>query len=80
MKVSEFISSRMEELIRKDEGSYTDYLSQVSEEVVEKFKTQCTFSYCGGFDSPVYDVDCYAVAFIEIDGKLNMMTYVEEKY
>ena len=37
MKVSEFISSRMEELIRKDEGSYTDYLSQVSEEVVEKF-------------------------------------------
>lgn len=80
MKVSEFISSRMDELISTDEGSYDDYLSQVSEEVVERFKTQCTYCYCGGFDSPGYDVDCYAIAFIDIDGKLNIMAYEEEKY
>ncbi len=80
MTVSGYISSRMEELIEKGEEGYSDNLSLVVDEVKEKFNTQCTYSYCGGFDSPGYDVDCYAIAFIDSEGKLDMITYQDERY
>lgn len=44
------------------------------------FGIQCDYAYCGGFDSPGYDIDCYAIAFVTTDGELGLYDYQYETY
>lgn len=69
-KIWDYITERID--LDEDNG----YM--VSEEVKEKFNTQCVYSHCGGFDSPGYDIDCYAIAFINEDGELELYDYTIE--
>lgn len=48
--------------------------------VREAFKITCNYAYCGGFDSPGYDIDCYAIAFVTGDGTLGIYDYQYETY
>lgn len=59
---------------------YADFLCATSSEVESKFNTQCDYTHCGGFDSPGYDIDCYAIAFIDENGKLDIMSFKKERY
>lgn len=44
-----------------------------------KFNCDIELKHCGGFDSPGYDVDCYAWAGI-IDGELYFDSLEQESY
>lgn len=81
MTISEYIENRMNELNGEDEcPEVANNLYLVCDEVKEKFNVQCQVCSCGGFDSPGYDIDCYAIAWISEDGNLGMMDYQEERY
>lgn len=80
-KVNDYISIRMEELINDKECSPVgEYVETVAEEVRDKFNIQCDTCYCGGFDSPGYEINCYAMAWINEDGKLEIQDFQQEAY
>jgi hypothetical protein len=80
-KVSEYINQRMDELVGDEEcAPIEDYCCKIVDEVKEKFKTQIKMHDCGGFNSPGYDIECYAVAFIDENGELNIMDFQSESY
>lgn len=72
--ISTFISERL-----PDNGTEEDVIS-VCQEVREVFGAQCVYGYAGGFDSPGYDIYCYAIAFVGKDGNLGMVTHTHEIY
>jgi hypothetical protein len=41
---------------------------------------KCDYTYCGGFDSPGYRIDCYAIAFVTDEGELGLYDYQYEIY
>lgn len=47
--------------------------------IKNKFNCDIKINHCGGFDSPGYDVDCYAWAGI-IDGELYFDSVEQERY
>lgn len=63
----------------EDDNEKAD-LDAICHEVREKFGVKCDYTYTGGFDSPGYDIDCYAIAFIGLDGELYLMDYSYERY
>lgn len=48
--------------------------------VRKSFGIQCDYAYCGGFDSPGYDIECYAIAFVTDEGELGLYDYQYEIY
>lgn len=80
-EVRQFIQ---DEIIRIDGDENKDgavyLLDEICGNVRDKFKVQCTHSYIGGFDSPGYDLNCYAIAFINEEGTLEIYELNHEMY
>jgi len=71
----------MEELSKGQECSPVgDYIETIATEVRDKFDVQCSTCHCGGFDSPGYEITCYAMAWINKNGELEMLDFQEESY
>jgi len=80
-KINDFISIRMDELVDNQECSPVgEYIEVIAEEVRIKFNIQCDTCHCGGFDSPGYEINCYAIAWINEYGKLEIQDFQEESY
>jgi hypothetical protein len=80
-KVSDYINNRMDELIGEEECYPAgEYIETVAEEVRNKFNVQCDTCECGGFDSPGYEITCYAMAWINENGELEMQDFQQECY
>lgn len=80
-KIGDYINDRIEELSKDQEcPPVGEYIEIIAEEVRNKFNVQCNTCECGGFDSPGYDIDCYAMAWINKDGSLEMLDFQEERY
>lgn len=77
MKIEEYIN----EIIENHEQNEDELdLHRLCEDVKNKFKTKCTHEYIGGYDSPGYDIDCYAIAFIDENGEIGIASYEKESY
>jgi hypothetical protein len=74
MKISEFIDAE----IKKSEDP-SEELHTITRKVKKEFNTDCVLKYIGGFDSPGYDINCYAFAYVE-DGELKIHGYNHEFY
>jgi hypothetical protein len=74
MKISEFIDAEIE----KSEDP-AEELNAIAEKVKAEFNTDCVLEYIGGFDSPGYDINCYAFAYVE-GGELKIHGYNHECY
>lgn len=74
MKISEFIEAEI-----KKSNDPAEELSSIADKVSSEFSTQCVLEYIGGFDSPGYDIYCYAFAYVE-DGELKIHGYNHEIY
>lgn len=61
------------------ENENFDDIYELIEYVNNLFNCNIECKHCGGFDSPGYDVDCYAWAGI-IDGELYFDTLEQESY
>ena len=78
------IYEKLEEMLerfRKDEDNYSRYRFggadgeiEFDEELDKVMKeigiTQWDFTGCGGFNSPGYDIDCYCLAYVDLEGRL----------
>lgn len=71
-KIRDYVEKR---LTKSENDGY-----KIAEEIKAKFNTQCLYANCGGFDSPGYDIDCFAIAFINEDGVLELVDYSIESY
>jgi hypothetical protein len=77
MNIKDYIN----EIIENHEQNEDELnLHQLCEDVRYKFKTKCTFDYVGGYESPGYDIDCYAIAFIDENGEIGIASYEKESY
>lgn len=78
MKVFDFIETFFDE----EEDAYVKTDAEINQAVTEKFgyDAQVQTEHCGGFESPGYDIDCYALAFIDEDGKLQLVSWEKERY
>ena len=80
-KINDYVSIQMAELIGDEEcAPVGEYIETIAEDVRTKFNIQCDTLNCGGFDSPGYEINCYAIAWINEDGKLEMQDFQEEAY
>lgn len=79
MKINEFIDAEIKRIINEEEDSPTEFLGVIVEKVKAQFNTDCTYDCIGGFDSPGYDITCYAFAYIE-DGAVKIHGYNYECY
>lgn len=78
-KIDEYIEAELNQL-EAEEEYIPDCLGELAEKVAEKFDTSCIYEHVGGFDSTGYDLDCYAFAYIDEDGKLGIFPYEHESY
>lgn len=76
-EVKSFILEKRDEF---DDFFDTEDVESICEAVRETFGVQCMCSHVGGFDSPGYAVDCYAVSYIGTDGVLGMVDFESENY
>lgn len=72
--ISGFISDNI------PENGGEDAIVRVCGMVRETFGVKCDYAYTGGFDSPGYDVSCYAIAFIKKNGEIEFHTHQHEIY
>jgi hypothetical protein len=80
-EIKDYIDSRIEEMSGDQEcPPVGEYIETIAEEVRSKFGVQCDICECGGFDSPGYDITCYAMAWINKDGSLEMQDFQQESY
>lgn len=76
-EISSFINEENGNII---ENMYEyDSIEEVIRHVSKKYNVEIKLRYIGGFDSPGYDVDCYAWASI-IDGDLYFDSLQQERY
>lgn len=63
-------------------GEFEEYkeIDEIVESVREKFNVQCECYSAGGFESPGYDIDCFIIAFIDENGKLQGIDVQIERY
>lgn len=80
-EIKGYIDSRIEEMSRGQKcPPVGEYIEEIAKEVRGNFNIQCNVCECGGFDSPGYDITCYAMAWINKDGSLEMQDFQEESY
>lgn len=77
MEIMEYINEIIEDH-EQNRGELN--LHQLCEDVRNKFNTKCTHEYVGGFESTGYDIDCYAIAFIDKNGEIGIASYEKESY
>ena len=68
--------------ISNPENPYEDIEYDFDEELEKAMKkvgiTNWTMQECGGFDSPGYDISCYCLAYIDLNGELITIPIVFE--
>lgn len=79
MKINEFIATEIARLQSNENVYIPDHLDEIADKVKAEFNTECTVRYVGGFDSPGYDVNYYAFAYIE-NGTVGIYAYQHEIY
>lgn len=57
-----------------------DFFEEISKVMSDNNVTQYEFTYCGGFDSPGYDIDCYCISYIDLKGRLQTIPVHFEIY
>lgn len=60
-----------------DEVDFYDELEKVMEKIGI---TQYEMTNCGGFDSPGYDITCYCISYIDLEGRLQTIPVNFEIY
>lgn len=68
------------ETCEKNCDGYEELLDKISNEVQEKFNVQCKSIETGKYTSCGYDMFCYAISFIDEEGKLGLLAFTEECY
>ena len=63
--------------ITGEEIEFEEELNKVMKNIGIK---QYYFTYCGGFDSPGYDIDCYCISYIDLEGRLQTIPVYFELY
>lgn len=76
MKIAEFIDAEIERIEATEDGRVADNLDEIALKVTQEYGHKCAVKYIGGFDSPGYGVDCYALAYVE-DGKVEIYGHNE---
>ncbi|NHN31156.1 hypothetical protein [Paenibacillus agricola] len=71
--MGESINNFIADHISDNDGE--DVIAAVCEAVRNTFGVKCDYAYAGGFDSPGYAVSCYAIAFIELNGEIDIYTH-----
>lgn len=79
MKISEFIDAEIQRIENEEDEAPTEFLHEIVAKVKSEFNTDCTYECIGGFDSPGYDITCYAFAYIE-NGAVTIHGYNYEMY
>jgi len=54
------ITEAMREALADPDNGADEALRYAVDVVKRDLDILCTYEYCGGFDSPGYDIDCYA--------------------
>lgn len=75
--IAEYILAQVDALDKIEEE---EQISAIAEAVTKKFQVQCDYFHAGGFDSPGYDVECYVIAFLDEQGKLQGQSVEIERY
>lgn len=65
--IGDFIMEKIDALGEIDSS---EQIQEIVESVQERFEVQCDYFHAGGFDSPGYDVECYVIAYLDGNGKL----------
>ena len=79
MKISDYINAEIEKAEQDDDVHVPDVLRGIADKVTQQYGHKCAFEYVGGFDSPGYDIDHYAFAYVE-DGEVAITSYSYESY
>ncbi|MDR9852938.1 hypothetical protein RJP21_04905 [Paenibacillus sp. VCA1] len=74
------IAEAIEEAEHDPDMSGGEIVEYAVETVKSTLGVQCDSTYCGGFDSPGYDIHCYAIAFVTNEGELGLYDYQYEIY
>ncbi|MET3658481.1 hypothetical protein [Sporosarcina psychrophila] len=75
-KISDFIDAEVERIEALDGNRVADNLDIIAQKVAQKYGHKCAVEYIGGFDSPGYGIDCYALAYVE-DGEVKIYAHNE---
>ncbi|MEI2280731.1 hypothetical protein [Paenibacillus polysaccharolyticus] len=79
-QIEEKVTEAMREALDDPNNGADEALRYAVETVKQDFDIPCMYEYCGGFDSPGYAIDCYAIAYVTKDGELGICTYEHETY
>ncbi|GMK47612.1 hypothetical protein PghCCS26_47420 [Paenibacillus glycanilyticus] len=79
-KVEEVVSSAITEAESNREFSGDEIVKFAAEKVRNDLGISCVYEYTGGFDSPGYRIDCYAIAYVTDDGDVGIYAYQYELY
>lgn len=74
------IAEAIEEAEHDPDKSGGEIVEYAVETVKSAFGIQCETAYCGGFDSPGYKINCYAIAFVTGKGEPGIYDYQYEIY
>lgn len=78
--VTDIINAAIEEAEHSPDIHGEGIIVHAVNKVREQLGITCNYTYCGGFDSTGYDIDCYAIAFITTGGDLGIYDYQIESY
>ena len=76
MTINEFIDAEFDKYGKEAR----EYLDEIVDAVKEKFGVSCDYEHIGGFDSPGYEIESYAIAYVDTDGKVGIYGYNYEIY
>ncbi|WP_336761310.1 hypothetical protein [Paenibacillus sp. USHLN196] len=76
-RIEDYIVGKIEEYKNNNKVAY---LEAICDDVKSNYSTDCKYEYIGGFESPGYDIDCYAISFIDEDGEIVIVPYTNESY
>jgi len=79
-KVEEVIGKAIEEAESNPELGGTEVVEFAVAVVKQELDIACTYSYIGGFDSPGYRIDCYAIAYFTESQDIGIYPYNYELY
>lgn len=57
-----------------------DFFEEIKKAMDEIGITQWDYINCGGFDSPGYDISCYCISYIDLEGRLQQIPVAFECY
>lgn len=77
-RVEEVIAVAIAEAESNRENGGDDIVRYATEAVKERLGIPCVYDYTGGFDSPGYRIDCFAIAYVTDDNDVGIYAYQYE--